>query len=62
MTGGKDAAVLDALAAVQAEARDYAQAAKFQKKALADPVFDEEHGAKARHRLTSYEQKKAWRE
>lgn len=62
LTGGKDAAVLDALAAAHAEAGDYAQAVKFQKKALADPAFDKDQGAKARHRLTSYEQKKAWRE
>jgi len=62
LSGGKDPAVLDALAAAHAESGDFAQAVEYQKKALAAPEFDKDQGTKARERLKSYEQKKPWRE
>lgn len=62
LTGGKDPAVLDALAAAHAETGDFVRAVEYQKKALADPAFEKEQGAKARARLKLYERKKPWRE
>jgi tetratricopeptide (TPR) repeat protein len=62
LTGGKDASVLDALAAAYAETGDFDKAVEFQKKALADKAFEKDFGEKARARLKLYEQKKPWRE
>src|SRR5262249_35111461 len=62
LTGGKDASVLDALAAAHAEVGDFDKAVEFQKKALADKAFEKDFGEKARARLKQYEQKKPWRE
>lgn len=62
LTGGKDPSVLDALAAAHAETGEFARAVEFQRKALTDPAFEKEQGAKARERVKMYEQKKPWRE
>lgn len=62
LTGGKDASVLDALAAAHAETGDFAKAVEFQKKALADKAFEREHGVRATAWLKLYEQKKPRRE
>jgi tetratricopeptide (TPR) repeat protein len=62
LTGGKDASVLDALAAAYAETGSFDKAVEFQKKALADKAFEKDFGEKARARLKLYEQKKPWRE
>jgi tetratricopeptide (TPR) repeat protein len=62
LTGGKDASVLDALAAAYAETSDFDKAVEFQKKALADKAFEKDIGEKGRARLKLYEQKKPWRE
>ena len=47
LTGGKDASILDALAAAQAEIGDFDRAIDYQKKALSDPAFAKENGDKA---------------
>lgn len=62
LTGGKDATVLDTLAAAFAEVGNFERATELQTKALADKAFEATNGPKARERLKLYEGKKPWRE
>jgi tetratricopeptide (TPR) repeat protein len=53
---------IDTLAAACAEAGDFDEAVKWQKKALEDDQLDREGRASYEKRLKSYEQKKPWRD
>ena len=58
----RDAAHIDTLAAAYAEAGDFAEAVRWQEKALADPAFAKgEELKEAQERLALYKARKAWR-
>jgi hypothetical protein len=56
------AAYLDTLAAASAEAGDFGQAVKYQKKAVEDRAFAKANGEAARKRLKLYEARKPHRQ
>ena len=62
LAGKKLPSQLDILAAAHAEAGQFEEAVKWQKKALEDESFAKEHGVSARNRLKLYEAKKPFRE
>jgi hypothetical protein len=62
LTEWKDAAVLATLAAAYAEAGQFDEAVKWQKKALEDKDFAASDGEKERTRLKLFEARKPYRE
>ncbi len=62
LTHWQNAGFVDTLAAACAAAGQFADAVKWQKKAMADPVFAEREGERARARLALYEAGKPYRE
>lgn len=62
LTHWADPIHLDTLAAAYAETGQYAEAVRWQAKALDDPRFATEHGDEARERLRLYESAKPYRE
>lgn len=61
ITGGKDPATIDTLAAAYAEAGDFAKAIQSQKQYLELPKLSEKQIAEARERLAFYEAHKPYR-
>jgi hypothetical protein len=62
LTGWKEAAYLDVLAAAYAEAGHFWEAIRWQKQALDNPTFASEHGDDARRRLDRYRENQPYRE
>jgi tetratricopeptide (TPR) repeat protein len=62
LTNWQDGAVLDTLAAAYAEAGNFAEAVKWETKALTFPEFAREEGDGARQRLKLYTERKPYRE
>ncbi len=60
ITGGKDPATIDTLAAAYAEAGDFEKAIQYQKQYLSLPKLSEKQMAEARGRLALYEARKPY--
>lgn len=61
LSGWRDPSHLDTLAAAYAEAGDFAEAVRWQEKALADPAFKAAEHKDAQERLALYRARKAYR-
>jgi hypothetical protein len=62
LTGWKNPAYLNTLAAAHAEAGDFGKAVEYQKKALSVPAYTKRNGTAARRRLDLYAKKTPYRD